>query len=113
MSEQWRKIVGFPTYSVSDLGNVRNDSTGTVLTPFPRGFKNEYLGVDLHQGGRRFPRLVHRLVAAAFLPPDPDPRRTEVNHFDVNPHNNRAENLEWVTREENEAHKKFMEASYA
>lgn len=43
--------------------------------------------------------FVHRLVAYTFLP------RTiladHINHIDMNKHNNRLENLEWVTRSEN------------
>jgi len=43
---------------------------------------------------------VHRLVAKAFHP-NPDPTCTEVDHLDGNKFNNRADNLEWVTTEEN------------
>ena len=47
---------------------------------------------------------VHRLVAKAFLPPPPSEKHTQVNHKDNNPANNRADNLEWVTRSENIQH---------
>lgn len=105
--ESWKKIDGFDRYSVSSFGRVRNDKTGKHLKSFPRGYKNEYRGVDLYKDGRRCPNLVHRLVADAFLPP-PGPGQDEVNHIDVDPTNNRVENLEWCTRAENEAHKQFM-----
>ena len=29
--EQWKKVAGFETYSVSDMGNVRNDKTAYNL----------------------------------------------------------------------------------
>ena len=29
--ENWKKVVGYETYSVSDQGNVRNDKTGRIL----------------------------------------------------------------------------------
>jgi hypothetical protein len=47
-------------------------------------------------------RLVHRLVAKAFLPPAP--RRPWVNHKDGDKQNNRDTNLEWTTPTQNNAH---------
>ena len=45
---------------------------------------------------------VHRLVAEAFLKRGKD--KTEVNHKNGIRSDNKAENLEWVTRSENEKH---------
>lgn len=106
--EQWKKIDDFPDYSVSDHGRVRNDATGRIKKPFRRGFNNEYLGVDLYRDQRRHACKIHRLVATAFLP-DHDPSRNEVNHLDCDPTNNQVSNLQWCTRQENEAHKEFMQ----
>ena len=47
--------------------------------------------------------LLHRLVAAAFLPP-PEPHQTHVNHVDGDKSNNDADNLEWCTPAENNIH---------
>lgn len=45
---------------------------------------------------------MHRLVGAAFIPnPDAKP---EINHRNGDKSNNCADNLEWVTGEENVAH---------
>jgi len=113
--ERWRKITwvrGYTWYSVSDHGRVRNDKTGRIVKAFHRGYHNEYLGVNLCNGAGNLTRkavLVHRLVAEAFLAPASDPSRREVNHFDGNPENNHYRNLEWCTRRENEAHKRFID----
>lgn len=47
--------------------------------------------------------LFHRLVAAYFLP-KPAASKTIVGHLDYNKLNNRANNLKWMTPEENLAH---------
>jgi hypothetical protein len=47
---------------------------------------------------------VHRLVAQAWLPTDPDPERTDINHKDGIKTNFSLDNLEWCTPAENSAH---------
>lgn len=97
MKTEWRKIHGFPNYSVSSLGEVRNDRTGRLLTPF--GAKEWYAGVQLGKGNYR---RLHRLVAEAFIP-NPE-NKPYVNHKDGDRRNNAANNLEWCTQQENVRH---------
>ena len=61
--------------------------------------RNRYLMIGLSLHGKSIKKLVHRLVAEAFVP-NPN-NLPEVNHIDRNPQNPKAENLEWCTRKEN------------
>jgi hypothetical protein len=61
--------------------------------------------VRLNTGGVTHHQLLHRLVAIAFIPRDPNrPDRDEVNHKDYDRTNCLPDNLEWVTRVENIRH---------
>lgn len=97
----WRKIEGFPNYSVSDGGEVRNDRTGKILKPFVTTVG--YLQVILYNNGKGRHLFVHRLVAVAFVP---NPRDlNEVNHKDGIKTRCCAINLEWCTHQENCIHR--------
>jgi hypothetical protein len=59
--------------------------------------------VGLSGGGKSFCIVVHRLVLEAFVGPQPSVIH-ETNHKNGIKDDNRVENLEWVTRAENNAH---------
>ena len=104
--EEWRDIEGFEDhYQVSNLGNVRNIKSRLSKSEKvykPQLLKTGYMAVNLWQDGTYNFRRVHRLVAQAFIPnPEGKPF---INHIDGDKTNNRADNLEWVTKEENERH---------
>lgn len=108
MEEMWKPIKGFEgKYDISNMGRVKSlkrtilRKDGKYMT-FPE--RLIALGLDtagypmanLWKNNRLYRRLVHRLVATAFIPnPNHFP---VVNHKDFNPKNSRVENLEWCTQ---------------
>lgn len=95
-AQEWRDVVGFDGYKVSSDGLVYSVKRRKILKPFP---KKKYMLVYLYgECGRRC-KLVHRLVAEAFI--DNPLHLPEVNHKDEDTFNNRADNLEWCTRQYN------------
>ena len=75
----------------------------------PSTTRDGYLVVGIP--GRKVMKLVHRIVAEAFIE---NPRGCrEVDHINRNRQDNRVENLRWVTREENQANlSKFTKRTY-
>jgi hypothetical protein len=99
MIEQWQPIPGYNgVYEVSDHGGVRSARTGRQFSV--RNPNKRYQHVRLvDPSGNDCYHLVHRIVAEVFVKP-----KFQVNHKDGNKHNNRADNLEWVTQIQNMRH---------
>lgn len=84
-------------YVVRDDGAVWNTKINReVLGTYER---NEYRSVQIMVEGKRKSIMVHRLVADAFC--DNPNNYTIVHHVDGDKHNDKAENLEWVTTKKN------------
>jgi hypothetical protein len=99
---RWRPIEGADGYHVSSHGHVARqlaNSTVRMLRAAPNDCG--YLKVSLGRGRQRY---VHRLVAAAFLAAPPDDGQVwTVDHIDFDLRNNAADNLRWLTLEDNSA----------
>ena len=105
---EWRAIPGFEgSYEASDAGSVRRIGRGRGVVAgrilkaqaLPAG----YLLYSLWSGNRQHMRLGHRLVALSFLGPCPE--GYEVNHKNMDKADNRAANLEYLTRSANLLHR--------
>ena len=100
MKEEWRIIDEVPNYEVSNLGRIKTIKTGRIRKASITNIG--YAQIGLHKDGKTVFRLVHRLVAKAFIP-NPN-NLPEVNHKDFNKLNNTIENLEWVDHRANMAY---------
>jgi hypothetical protein len=113
--DEYRPIEGFPRHQVSRCGRViarrarkpmsrRAISEGLwnqwkELKPWSHKSGHLYVSLDGHN------RQVHRLVLSVFS--GVCPAGLDCRHIDGNATNNRASNLAWGTRAENEADKKL------
>lgn len=99
-TETWKPITSTDNvkYEVSSEGKVRILKTGRILKPFynTKGYARVDLTSAYNDKTKRTRKLVHRLVAQAFIPNN-DQCKTLINHKDENPRNNSVANLEWCT----------------
>ena len=125
MEEIWKDIDGYDgVYQASSFGRlrrVRHDdfrhmSKRLGILKLRRGPRYDLASFCHH--GKRTNASLHTIIARTFLsvPPCCPTCKTpyDVNHIDENTHNNRADNLEYVTHVENtrRSRKKQQRASW-
>lgn len=107
--ERWKLIPGYGNkYMVSDLGRVKdidykNTGKEIIISQFSQG---KYRRVALFDGEKQVKKLVHRLVAEAFIPiPERlkhiPAEKLDVHHIDFG-FSNVSTNLCWLTRKEHQ-----------
>ncbi len=110
--ELWKPLPSSPSYDISNLGNVRSwvyrqDPTQRSKNPrLIKGAFNSagYRTCSIWRAPRtNKTRTIHALVMEAWV--GPRPKGMEVAHLNGDSHDNRLENLRYVTHLENEGHK--------
>jgi hypothetical protein len=104
--EVFKKIIEFPNYEISNLGNCRNIKTMRILKPILQ--KSNYYKYTLGQNeeDKKIKKHLyqHRLIGLYHI--DNPLNKTYIDHIDQNRSNNNITNLRWVTRSENNRNKK-------
>lgn len=95
-----RDITGYEgLYSITSCGKVWSYRSEKFLKPSNNG--KGYLFVRLYKNGKAENKRIHRLVAEAYLP-NPNPNSCDtVDHIDFDTTNNCVNNLQWMSRHEN------------
>lgn len=115
MQEIWKPVKDYEgSYEVSNYGRVRSidryvfdkgkpsfrKGVDISICKMPQGYEF----VTLYQENKQKHKLVHRLVAEAFI--ENPYNYNEINHIDCNKTNNIVSNLEWCSRKHNVEHAK-------
>ena len=89
-------------YQISNYGNFRKNYKNKIKNIKVYENSNGYLKAKIYKNCKYKHKMVHRLVAKAFIP---NPNNYPViNHIDGNKKNNSLSNLEWCTKSENANH---------
>lgn len=100
--KQLKQIKNFNKYYVDNYGNVYSTNHNRIIKLKQSLMPNGYMHIGLHKNNKAYNKYVHRLVAEAFIP-NPENKK-DVNHKNGIRTDNRVENLEWVSRSENQLH---------
>ena len=98
-----RPVVGFERwYLVNETGKVFSKHRDIWLKPYKVGAGYHRVGLYYH--GKTNNKYVHHIVAEAFIGPA---YGREINHKNGDKTDNHVDNLEWVTRSQNNQHKHY------
>jgi len=100
-NEIWVECWDFPSYEVSNLGNIRNSKTGKVLQVRQDG--KEYRMASIYYEGKPYTKRLGRYVWMSF---NKQFCSATIDHINSNAGDDRLENLRCVSMEENRANRK-------
>lgn len=89
-------------YGIDQVGNVYSFKFRKTKVLKPIIGKSGYKSVIFSINGIRKQYDIHRLLAQYFIANENN--KPDINHIDGNKLNNNLENLEWVTKSENNKH---------
>lgn len=95
----WVPVSGFEQYAINEVGQIKRISSGKILSI---NYATTYPSVSLSVDNKKSLGLIHRMLAAAFIP-NPE-NKPQVNHKNGNKKDFSLENLEWSTAAENCQH---------
>lgn len=110
--EQWAPIDGFSNYEISSKGKIRSKTRTswhkgsqthmkikgkTMRQRWNKACKCYFLDL-IDDEKRRRTVYPHRVVATAFVPNEKPDELKMIIHKDNNPRNNKAENLQWMSK---------------
>ena len=98
---EYKEIPGFPGYLISKYGLIKSIKSKKYLKS--NIGKQGYRHLVLMKNGKKVCMKIHRLVALTWLE-KPLKEIYEINHKNANKLDNRASNLEWVSKSENLIH---------
>ena len=105
-TQTWKTVAEFPTYQVSDQGNVRLTKSNGGTRPI-RPFLNKATGrmqVSLYKKPKQYLRSLHAVVLTAFAGPRPKNTKYDTycaRHLNGDAFDNSASNLVWGTYVDN------------
>lgn len=95
-NEKWIEMWDFPTYEISNLGNIRNAKTERKLSIRQDG--KEYRMVTLYYNGKNYTKRVGRYV---WMSHNKQFCSKTIDHINQDAGDDRIENLQCISMEEN------------
>ena len=101
--EEWKPILNYDNYEISTAGRVKNKIKDKYLNTYISTSGYKYVQLCLNK--KRSNKMIHRLIAEAFIE-NPNNYKL-VDHIDCDKLNNNILNLRWCNDQQNSSNKKI------